>query len=694
MSNFIKIMVTLMLALYCTVTEAKLSVPEFSDLPLLSPEPQHQIACSRISNYFTRAHYKIIDLNDDFADEVIEQFISYLDYNHSILTQDQVDEVYDNRALILQALKYCNLDYPFQLYNEALRQRYIKYRFFMESAEEPIDVTEDDEVTLDRRKIPFPADEEKLKEVWVSELKNEYINQILNDKTDAEARDRLKRRYSAALGKLGQTTSEDAFASFENAFATSIDPHTNYFSPVESDNFNDDMNLSLEGIGAVLTSEDEYTVITQLLPGSPAELSKKIKVKDKIVGVTQEDGTFDDIIGWRLSDVVKKIKGHQGTTVTLDLIRGDGAAAKTFQVSLVREKIRLQEREAKGEIKTAHDGSRIGVIKIKSFYTNLHHDLARELEKLNKDNVKAVIVDLRGNGGGLLPEAVLSSGLFIKEGPVVIVRDAVGNQLPQNDTDESVFYSGPLVVLINRLSASSSEIMAAALRDYGRALIVGDTSYGKGTVQQNRPLARVYDFADNDLGSIHYTIGKFYRINGGSTQLKGVEPDIELPAVVDDGEYGERTEKHALAWDMIEPVKYTAYLNIDAYLPDLRLQHNKRAQDNPEFKILKEEMQRYLDLKERSTLSVNLEERRKIRTEDEAIRLNNINIRLKIMGKPEIANIKDLPDDFEFDDPILDESINIASDFARAQSVNLYSAANTPIFTKFAPPKTPLAAGE
>ncbi len=328
------------------------------------------------------------------------------------------------------------------------------------------------------------------------------------------------------------------------------------------------------------------------------------------------------------------------------------------------------------------------MISVKSFYTDLHKDIAREIEKLKKADVRSIIIDLRSDGGGLLPEAVDSSGLFIKSGPVVVVRDAVGNELVQSDTDDSIAYDGPLVVLINRLSASSSEIMAAALRDYGRALIVGDTSFGKGTVQQSRPLERIYDMSAVPLGSIHYTIGKFYRINGGSTQLEGVKPDIVLPGLVDDEEYGERTEKNALPWDSIKSVDYKPYLNIDAYVEPLNLKHEERVKNDPVFKIMADELARYRSLKKEQYLTVNLEKREELKARDDAFRLNAANIRLKAMGKPLLENIKDLPEDFEFEDVLLKETVNIASDLATAQSERLVKSADSSVLRRFAPPKT------
>lgn len=664
MNKIIKVAVACALAGYALVSEAKLTVPSLEQMPVLSPEERHETSCSRIYNYFTRAHYKIVDVNDDFAKNVIDRLMNYLDMNHSLYTQSEVDSIYAHTKSILNGINKCELDYPYSLYNENIKKRYQKYKFMIDNVSENLDLNSNEAIALDRTKAPFAKTEDDLKSLWKAELKNEFETQLLNGKTKAQAVERIKNRYIVAMRRISQYSSEDVFSAFENSFAAAIDPHTNYFGPVESENFNDDMNLSLEGIGAVLSQEDEYTVIVQIMPGSPAEKSKKLKPKDKIVAVKQEHGKFEDIIGWRLTEVVKKIKGKKGTKVVLEIERGDGAAAKTFNVELTRDKIRLQDKEAKSKVYTSYDGRKIGVITISSFYTDLSLNVKRELSKLESENVDGIIVDLRNNGGGLLPEAVYTTGLFIKDGPVVLVRDVNGNESAYDDTDASMLYKGPLVVLINRLSASSSEIMAAALQDYGRALIVGDTSYGKGTVQQSRPLTRLYDLIGADLGSIHYTIAKFYRINGGSTQLKGVTPDIAMPTLIDVTEFGEKTEPNALNWDKIAPSKYQKYSDPSFFVKDLMALHEKRISTDPVFKVIQSERDRYYKLKNSKTLTLNFEERKKMFDEDEKITLKNTNIRLKAMHKKEVKSVKDLPDDFEYDDPILQETVNITSDYS------------------------------
>lgn len=663
MKKLINMALACALAGCCFVTEAKLTIPTADQMPVLVPEQRHEAACSRIFNFFTKAHYKIVNVDETFAKNVIDRLMTYLDYTHSLYTQAEVDSIYSHTQGILNGLNKCEFNYPYSLYNENIKKRYEKYSFLIDNLDS-LDLTVDESIDIDRSKAPFAKTEDELKNLWIRELKNEFEVQLLNGKTKDQAIKRIKNRYIASMQRISQISSEDVFSIFENAFATAIDPHTNYFGPVESENFNDDINLSLEGIGAVLSQEDEYTVIESILPGSPAEKSKQLKPKDKIVGVKQKDGKFTDIIGWRLTEVVKQIKGKKGTKVTLEIERGEGATTKTFTVDIVRDKIRLQDKEAKSKVYNSYNGKKVGVISISSFYTDLHLNVKREIDKLKAKNVDSIIVDLRDNGGGLLPEAVYTTGQFIKSGPVVLVRDVNSNEAPYEDSDESIEYTGPLVVLINRLSASSSEIMAAALQDYGRALIVGDTSYGKGTVQQSRPLTRLYDLAGSDLGSIHYTIAKFYRINGGSTQLRGVTPDIVLPTLIDVSELGEKTEPNALNWDKISKADYETYSNSEDFIPALTAKYKQRVKDDPVFKVIQSERDRYFKLKNGKTITLNYEKRKKIADEDDATVLKNTNIRLKEMGKPPVKSVKDLPSNFEFDDPILLETVDIASDYS------------------------------
>ena len=380
--------------------------------------------------------------------------------------------------------------------------------------------------------------------------------------------------------------------------------------------------------------------------------------------MAQDAGKMQDIIGWRLDEVVDLIKGPKGTRVRLEIQRGEGAARQSQVVELQRDEVRLEDRAAKSSVIEAQ-GKKIGVINIRSFYNNLHLDVIKELEKLKKQKVDGILIDLRDNGGGALSEATDLTGLFIKSGPVVQVRDSIGRIALEEDNDDRSYYSGPLTVLINRYSASASEIFSAALSDYGRALVIGDTSFGKGTVQQNRPLKKIYDFYDKELGNVQYTIAKFYRINGGSTQHKGVEPDIHFPSLIDSSETGESVEPNALPWDKIQPANYQPVGQFTALLPELEKRHTTRVASDPEFRYVTEDITWYQQEKQKKVISLNEAERIRERDELDAKSLQRTNERLVRMGKPKISKLADLPADLEFPDGYLQEAANITADLAK-----------------------------
>jgi carboxyl-terminal processing protease len=425
-----------------------------------------------------------------------------------------------------------------------------------------------------------------------------------------------------------------------------------------------EMNLSFEGIGAVLLSEDDFTTIRSVVPGGPADLSNNIKPEDKIVGVAQDKEEFVDVIGWRLDEVVELIKGPKGSIVKLQVVKGSSESLVPVVVTLTRDKIKLEDRAAKSEVYIPNDGAnkgqKLGVISIPSFYNNLHQDVKKEIESLTEQSVQGIIVDLRGNGGGSLTESTLLSGLFIEKGPVVQIRDGAGRIRLEKDVDGKVFYNGPLTVLVDRYSASASEIFAAAMQDYNRALILGEQTFGKGTVQQHRPLGRIYDLYENPLGSVQFTIAKFYRIDGGSTQHKGVIPDILFPSVINHDEWGESQQENALPWDSIARANYTTYGENKNTVKGLTDLHNQRIKK--EFNYIYEDIERYKLKKEDKTISLIESERLKEKTEIEQRNLMRINERLVRLGLEKVENLDDLPEELEAVDPFLEEAANITYD--------------------------------
>lgn len=648
---------------------AKLPVPKILDLPDLKAQQVHNLSCRRVSSFFTRSHYKEIELNKDFAKKVLDSYLYENDRFHSLFTEDEINEIYSHTQDVSAAMNFCRLEYPYALYEKVLRRKFERLSFYLKVLEKPVKLDSNESMYNDRSKVPYPKNRAELEDLWQKLVTNDIIKLMLNDKTEEKAKEFLKKRYTSQLRLITESKDEDAFSAFENAFAHAIDPHTSYLSPDDSIKFMDEMSLAMEGIGAMLTKDDDYVKIVSLVPGSPAELSKKLKPNDYIVGIKQHESGKNnqmvDVVGMRLEDVVPMVKGKKGSKVTLEIQRDNNGNVTTFTVDLIRDRIRLEESAAKGTIKEIN-GRKVGVLTVKSFYINLWKDIEKELLNLRKQNVEAIVLDLRYNGGGALNEALLSTGLFIDNDAFVQVRDGVGNVAVKGDTIPGTAYDGPLVVLTNRLSASASEIMAAALQDLGRAVIVGDTTFGKGTVQQSRPLDRIFDYNSDPLGSIHYTIAKFYRINGGSTQIKGVQPDIMFPKQISYDLVGEKNEPNALEWDMIGSVSYKA-TDLSSDIKKLTAKHDDRIKGNEFFKDVERAEAKFWDEYNKNSISLNLEKRRAQKKADDAESLAVINRNLKETGKPEISNLKDLPNKYEPFDAYLDESARIALDLADLQ---------------------------
>ncbi|MGK4328206.1 carboxy terminal-processing peptidase [Lonsdalea quercina] len=643
------------------------NITRVDQIPQLQPEAQDATVSERVSSRFLRSHYRQFMLDEQFSDKIFARYLNMLDYSHNVLLASDVAQFDKQKGQLGQDLNNGRLDLPYALYNLAQKRRFERYQYALSLLNKPMNLTGNDYIDLDRDKAPWPKSQDELNRLWDAKVKFDWLSLKLTEKTDSEIKDILTKRYQAAIRRLVQTNSEDVFQLVMNSLAREIDPHTSYLSPRNTEQFNTEMSLSLEGIGAVLQMDEDYAVINSMVPGGPAMKSKRIVVGDRIVAVGQTGKPMVDVIGWRLDDVVALIKGPKGSKVRLEILpAGKGTKAKT--VTLTRERIRLEDRAVKMTIKNAGK-DKVGVLDIPGFYVGLTDDVKVQLQKLEAENVSSVIIDLRGNGGGALTEAVSLSGLFIPSGPVVQIRDNNGKIREDSDTDATLYYKGPLVVLVDRFSASASEIFAAAMQDYGRALIVGEPTFGKGTVQQYRSLNRIYDQMLRPewpaLGSVQYTIQKFYRINGGSTQRKGVTPDIVMPTGLETIETGEKFEDNALPWDSIKPADYTKMGDFTALLPVLKADYDQRIAQDPEFQYIQQDVARFKALKEkRDRVSLNLAQRQKENNDDEAIRLQRINERLTRQGKPTLKSLDALPKDYQEPDPYLDQTVQIAEDLA------------------------------
>lgn len=639
--------------------------PQIKENALVIPKPndQHSISTKRVTARLTQSHYEKFKLDDEFASKIFNRYIDFLDPAHNTFLQSDVEEMRAKYGTKLDDQLYAGeLGAAFDMYDLMTKRRYERYKYALSLLDKEPDLKANDQIEVERDKAPFPKTTAEADKLWEERVKNDIINLYLKEKKWPEIKKTLVKRYDLAIKRLTQIKADDILQTYLNAFAREIDPHTSYLSPRAAKAFQESMNLSLEGIGATLSMEDDITSIRSLVPGAPAARSKKISVGDKIVGVGQgEKGEIEDVIGWRLDDVVDKIKGKKGSIVRLEIEPEKGG--KTKIISLTRDKVRIEDSAAKLSVDKV-DGKNIAVIKIPSFYIGLTSDVRKLLAQMKEKKADALIIDLRENGGGSLTEVIELSGLFIKEGPVVQVRDAFNRIKVHEDpeADKSI-YDGKLMVMVNRHSASASEIFAAAMQDYNRAIIVGQQTFGKGTVQQSRSLNFVYDLDKDPLGYIQYTIQKFYRINGGSTQLKGVNADIKFPEIINAAKTGESFEDNALPWDKIPAASYQEAGHARDAVETLTQKHEERVAKNPEFIVVNEDIAIRKDRDERKFMSLNLAERKKENKADEDRRLKNLNERFKREGKKPLKDIDALPKDYEAPDFYLKETEQMMVDW-------------------------------
>ncbi|MDC8759894.1 carboxy terminal-processing peptidase [Janthinobacterium fluminis] len=604
--------------------------------PQMKPLAQQTQAALWASRVLSRYHYKTTPLDDAMSEKIFDRYFKSLDAEKLFFVQADIDQFAAVRGKLDDAIAGENLGAPFAIYNMYQQRFDERIGYARELLKSKFDFSADESYQYDREKAAWPKSDDEVRELWRKRVKNDWLRLKLAGKEDKAIRDTLDKRYENYLSRSRKLNSEDVFQIFMNAYAMSIEPHTNYLGPRASENFDIAMRLSLEGIGAVLQTRDEYTVIREIVPGSPAGLSGKLKVGDRIVGVGQgEHGPFTEVLGWRIDDVVTQIRGAKDSVVRLDVLPADaGPDAKHATVSLVRKKISMEEQAAKKSVIEVKDNGvkrRVGVISLPTFYQDFEarrrgdkdfksaaRDVARLLGELKKDKVENVLIDLRNNGGGSLNEAVELTGLFIDRGPVVQQRNATGKVDIESDTNPGLVWDGPVGVLINRGSASASEIFAAALQDYGRGLIIGEASFGKGTVQQ---LINLDTFGGGDkarYGELKMTIAQFFRINGGTTQLRGVTPDIKLPAMSDSDSFGESSYDNALPWTSIKPALFVPAGDLKDIVTLLDRKHEARVAKDKDFQYLQEDIALVSKQRKENLISLNETVRRKERDSQEA----------------------------------------------------------------------------
>jgi len=617
--------------------------------PVSSQEIHGATAISLLEQLQTK-HYSSVEINDNFSSIVFDSFLDALDGSHLYFLKEDVDALSAYRYTLDDTLKEGSVEPGFEIYNLYYRRILERLIYAINRVENDVplmDFTREEFIEIDREEAPFAVNKEELDDIWRRRVKNSVLSLRLAGDEDSEIIEKLGKRYRNQLNQILKTNDRDIFQVYLSNVAKAVDPHTAYFSPRNAENFNMDLSLSLQGIGAQLTTEDEYTKVVELIKGGPAEQGDELQEGDRIIAIGQGvDGDLEDVVGMRLDDVVAQIRGEKGTVVRLNVIPADAVSeTNATVVSITRDTVKLEDASAKKEvIELTHNGDsfKVGVIALPTFYFDFEaagrgeedfksstKDVEKLLEELKEEAVDAVVVDLRNNGGGSLSEANQLVGLFIETGATVQIRySGIKNGFTRSfgDNNPEVAYDGPLAVLVNRTSASASEIFAGAIQDYQRGLVLGGQTFGKGTVQEIIPM---------DYGQVKLTRSKFYRISGASTQHRGVIPDITFPDFYDAYEdIGESSLDGALPWDTVRPVEYRAYNAIQAVLPELKDLHDQRAEASPDFIYLLDQIERTRELRDRDQLSLNEAVVKADREESRREEFDSENMRRLLKGLP------------------------------------------------------------
>ena len=664
--------------------------PQPVPIDALQPTEEQRRTALVIAQVLEGFHYTRPHIDDHLSRDAFERYLEALDPNRSFFTREDVDRLSVYRDYFDDSLAKGRLAPPFEIFRLFRQKVERRAAYALDLLDNyPFDFDKDEDYRFDRADAPWARDEKALDELWRKRVKNDILVARLDDERPFD-KARLRKRYEGLRDRVRQMNAGDVFQTFVNAITLSIEPHTSYMSPEVSENFDIGMRLSLQGIGAVLRSEDGYTKILRTVVGGPAARSGKLHPGDHIVGVAQgRDGPMEDVIGWRLQDVVELIRGPKGTVVRLEVIpKSEGIGGRAREVVLVRDTIKLEDKAAKSKILEGpeYGDLKIGVIDLPAFYRDFAgqaagkrdfrsttRDVRKLLLELEEKGVDGIIIDLRGNGGGSLAEATELTGLFIDQGPVVQIKDAASNVELEKDTDPGEIYTGPLVVLVDRNSASASEIFAGAIKDWGRGLVVGEPTFGKGTVQTLVNLAR-YLRSEQDLGRLRLTMAQFFRVLGASTQLRGVEPDIEFPTAQGARDYGERALDHAIPWAAIKPVIDKPRVRFPiAYLKD---RSDKRIAKDPGFRFLVDQEKEFMRMKKIKSAPLN-EAKRRAEREQREQRLLALRNRLRTWrGLPPLKSLEEEDEDERLahadEDPegvnriMLEETARILADWIHA----------------------------
>lgn len=705
----------------------------------IKPEPQQQIVAKELVKVIETYNYKKVKINDSLSNVIYEGFLKRLDPSRNYLLAGDIKEFDQYRTKLDDYLREGDLSPFFQMFNVFQKRYQERLQYSISQINQPFDYTKKDVYVYNREKLPWLSSTAEANDLWTKRVKYDLLNLKIasglttpfdlkkpnadelspslenengvKDTSGTKNAETLRKRYENLLSQASKTNSQDAFQIIMDAFTQSVDPHTNYLVPDNAQKFNEDMARSFTGIGATLQLENEVVKVASVVPGGPAFKAKTLNAGDRIIGVAQGNDDFVDIIGWRLDNTVQKIKGPKGTVVRLKIIpAGQELSSQPKVIAIVRDKVILEEQSAKKTIKTVvSDGKtyKIGVIDVPGFYLDFEayrkgdpnyksttRDVRLILDTLKQQNVDGIVVDLRSNGGGSLIEAIELTGLFIKTGPVVQVKDLRKTEISDDD-DPSISWTGPLGVMVDRFSASASEIFAAAIQDYGRGIIMGTQTYGKGTVQSAIDMSRFISTVDEIImnaqnsdgkifsigkssntgppqyGQINLTMAKFYRINGSSTQHKGVIPDIQFPMIFPADKYGESSEPSALPFDMIKPAPFKKVANLSTVKPQLTKLHEQRMKASPEYKYLLEDIEQFKKREAENSVTLNAAQLKKERDQQEAVNLARTNQRRALQNLPplkkgEVAAKQD-------NDFIEDESLKVMADFIQLKDTGKYS---------------------
>jgi carboxyl-terminal processing protease len=664
-----------------------------TDLPSLSvalpegairpTERQRQVA-PHIAEILESNHYSRRLIDKAFASEALDRYINALDSQRSYFTLEDLAAFERWRGSFDDMIHTGQLDPGFAIFNSFQQRNRERMHYALELLKTEPDWSVSEQINFDRDKVPWPKDAAELNELWRKRVKSDALTLMLTGKSWPDVVEVLRKRYEHVITRINQISAEDVFESLMNSYTQVYDPHSNYFSPRSSDEYRIQMSLSYEGIGASLLLTDDYVTISSLLPGGPAAAAGTLKTNDRILAVGQgNSGAFTEVIGWRLDDVVQLIRGKGGTAVRLQILPA-GAAPGTGEhvVTLQRGKVTLETQAAKKDLKLIKVGDktlRVGVITVPEFYEDVQahanrdpnyrsttRDVRRLIGELQASGgIDALVLDLRGDGGGYLPEATALTGLFVGRGPVVQVKNRDGELDVLNGDERNIAYDGPLEVLVDRTSASASEIFAGAIQDYHRGLIAGQTTFGKGTVQSLIPLDRWSN--DTNQGQLTVTVEKFYRISGESTQLHGVEPDLALPSAINPKDVGESSLEHPLPWDRITSVAFNGFPSQSAWVPMLQHDEGAREAGDPNYKWLLDGLAALEVTRKDHSQSLNLKERDSERTTQEQDRLARENIRRVANGQPPLKSADEMKDD-EIPDVVLQQAAGIAADLASQTS--------------------------